>query len=353
MAELAVTGLRNRYRRPGIGAPLAATLDADAGERGAAGSVWPRHAPAADAVARVRSAARADPLGAGLRARRAAPDASTWTRVEIDGPRGRRSRRSPPRRSPPGSASRASGSRSSAAFLGNLVGVRGSSGPRWRSRPYQRGRIPVVFVHGTASSPGRWADMVNDLIADARLRHRFAFWFFRYDSGNPIAYSAWQLRDALIAGRGAGRPGRLRPVPARHGRARPQPGRPAHQDDRHRLGRRLLARDQRQAVRGGASSLGRQGAARANVALREAAPLRAARDLPRDAPSRQLPGAGPQLVRRLAQRLVRLPSDVVRVGADLATLRPTGMRWRRPGRRPASTTCRPAIASSARSPRSR
>ncbi len=34
--------------------------------------------------------------------------------------------------------------------------------------------------------------------------------------------------------------------------------------------------------------------------------------------------AGPQIVRRLAQRLVRLPSDVVRVGADLATLGPTG-----------------------------
>jgi hypothetical protein len=34
--------------------------------------------------------------------------------------------------------------------------------------------------------------------------------------------------------------------------------------------------------------------------------------------------AGPQIVRRLAQRLVRLPSDVVRVGADLATLNPTG-----------------------------
>src|SRR5256886_4280704 len=30
--------------------------------------------------------------------------------------------------------------------------------------PYQRGQTPVVFVHGTASSPGRWADMVNDLL---------------------------------------------------------------------------------------------------------------------------------------------------------------------------------------------
>jgi hypothetical protein len=34
--------------------------------------------------------------------------------------------------------------------------------------------------------------------------------------------------------------------------------------------------------------------------------------------------AGPQIVRRLAQRLVRLPSDVVRLGVDLATLNPTG-----------------------------
>jgi hypothetical protein len=34
--------------------------------------------------------------------------------------------------------------------------------------------------------------------------------------------------------------------------------------------------------------------------------------------------AGPQLVQRLAQRLVTLPSDVVRVGADLATLGPAG-----------------------------
>jgi hypothetical protein len=39
--------------------------------------------------------------------------------------------------------------------------------------------------------------MLNDLIADPRLHHRYAFWFFTYDSGNPIAYSAYQLRAAL------------------------------------------------------------------------------------------------------------------------------------------------------------
>ena len=33
--------------------------------------------------------------------------------------------------------------------------------------------------------------------ADARLRTRFEFWFFSYDSGNPIAYSGMQLREGL------------------------------------------------------------------------------------------------------------------------------------------------------------
>ena len=65
------------------------------------------------------------------------------------------------------------------------------------SQPYRPGRIPVVFVHGTASSAGRWADMLNVLENDARLRDRFQFWFFHYDTGSPIPYSAMLLRDAL------------------------------------------------------------------------------------------------------------------------------------------------------------
>jgi pimeloyl-ACP methyl ester carboxylesterase len=63
--------------------------------------------------------------------------------------------------------------------------------------PYRPGRIPVVFVHGTASGPGRWADMVNDLIVDPKIRDRLEFWFFTYDTGNPILYSASLFRDIL------------------------------------------------------------------------------------------------------------------------------------------------------------
>src|SRR5262249_31268430 len=57
--------------------------------------------------------------------------------------------------------------------------------------------IPVVFVHGTASSVVRWAEMYNRLQGDAEIRSRFQFWFFQYDSGNPIALSSLRLREAL------------------------------------------------------------------------------------------------------------------------------------------------------------
>ena len=65
--------------------------------------------------------------------------------------------------------------------------------------PHRRGRMPVVLVHGTASSPFRWADMVNDLQEDRVIRENFEFWFFAYATGNPIPYSALALRDALQA----------------------------------------------------------------------------------------------------------------------------------------------------------
>ena len=63
--------------------------------------------------------------------------------------------------------------------------------------PHRHGRIPVVLVHGTASSPLRWADMVNDLLEDKAIRDHYEFWFFTYNTGNPIPISANVLRRAL------------------------------------------------------------------------------------------------------------------------------------------------------------
>ena len=64
--------------------------------------------------------------------------------------------------------------------------------------PHRHGRIPVVLVHGTASSPLRWADMVNDLLEDKAIRDHYEFWFFTYNTGNPIPVSANVLRHALV-----------------------------------------------------------------------------------------------------------------------------------------------------------
>lgn len=67
----------------------------------------------------------------------------------------------------------------------------------YQSRPYEPGKIPVVFVHGTFSSPVWWAEMFNSLAADPVLRSRYQLWWFVYNSGNPTIYSADRLRRAL------------------------------------------------------------------------------------------------------------------------------------------------------------
>jgi pimeloyl-ACP methyl ester carboxylesterase len=65
------------------------------------------------------------------------------------------------------------------------------------TQPYEPGKIPVIFVHGTFSSPIWWAEMWNTLRADSRLRERFQFWNFIYNSGSLITQSAATLRDEI------------------------------------------------------------------------------------------------------------------------------------------------------------
>jgi len=64
---------------------------------------------------------------------------------------------------------------------------------------HRPGRIPVVFVHGTASSPVWWTEMFNSLSFDPVIRRRYEFWYFVYASGEPVTISAANLRDALRA----------------------------------------------------------------------------------------------------------------------------------------------------------
>lgn len=63
--------------------------------------------------------------------------------------------------------------------------------------PYQPGKVPVVFVHGTASTPTYWAELLNELMRDPEIRQRCQFWLYIYRSGAPVLASAADLRDAV------------------------------------------------------------------------------------------------------------------------------------------------------------
>ena len=64
--------------------------------------------------------------------------------------------------------------------------------------PYQPGKIPVIFVHGLASSPITWAPLFNDLLADPTLRDRYQFWSYFYPTGDPFPTSAADFRESLV-----------------------------------------------------------------------------------------------------------------------------------------------------------
>jgi len=65
-------------------------------------------------------------------------------------------------------------------------------------RPYEPGKIPVVMVHGLASSPLAWVAMVNDLLRDPRVQERYQFMLYIYPSGIPVPIAAAGLRETLV-----------------------------------------------------------------------------------------------------------------------------------------------------------
>ncbi|MHB8898470.1 MAG: esterase/lipase family protein [Thermoguttaceae bacterium] len=64
-------------------------------------------------------------------------------------------------------------------------------------QPYERGKIPVLLVHGLWSSPMTWMEMFNDLRSVPVIRQNYQFWFYLYPTAQPFWISAAQLRDDL------------------------------------------------------------------------------------------------------------------------------------------------------------
>lgn len=65
------------------------------------------------------------------------------------------------------------------------------------TQPYDPNKIPVVFIHGLMSYPQLWLPLITKLEADPELRQKYQFWTFAYPTGNPLLYSAIDLREAL------------------------------------------------------------------------------------------------------------------------------------------------------------
>jgi hypothetical protein len=201
---LEVRGLRNRYRSPGLGAPLAASLAAGPASLKVIGSerLGPRIKVPVTALLRFEHA-RTSLAHEQVSGRIEVYAADQTSTVTVNG-------REQPLESDPTAALayQLEGSPLYAAEIAGFLRGGALSGmiPRDRIQdglgmlhPYKPGKIPVVLVHGTASSPARWAELVNELQGDPRIRERFQIWLFLYDTGNPVAYSAGRLRAALTA----------------------------------------------------------------------------------------------------------------------------------------------------------
>lgn len=194
-ADYRVRGLANRYRRPGLGAPLAAGLQVEPGESPPDPGVAPRLEVPVTAVLYLPSAR------AGLKSGQMKGYLELYAENEVATVTlGGREVPLEYETTAPLALTLEGAPVWDWEITGLLSGAaRLPSGNEnlWLLEPYKPGRIPLVLVHGTASSPARWAELINELRADPVIRQHYQIWLFTYNTGNPIIYSASQLRDAL------------------------------------------------------------------------------------------------------------------------------------------------------------
>jgi hypothetical protein len=63
--------------------------------------------------------------------------------------------------------------------------------------PYQRGKIPIVFIHGLWSDFHTWDETLNELRMNPIIRERYQFAVYLYPTGSPFALNAMKLRRTL------------------------------------------------------------------------------------------------------------------------------------------------------------
>ena len=63
--------------------------------------------------------------------------------------------------------------------------------------PYQRGKIPLLFVHGLLSDPLTWVAQANAIRANPDVFEKYQLWAFEYATGEAFFVSAAKLRRQL------------------------------------------------------------------------------------------------------------------------------------------------------------
>lgn len=63
--------------------------------------------------------------------------------------------------------------------------------------PVDRAKTPVLLIHGLASSPMTWANLVNELQGDPDIAEHYQFWLIRYPTGLPFLYNRQQLAQVV------------------------------------------------------------------------------------------------------------------------------------------------------------
>ena len=198
--DVEVRGLRNRYRTPGIGAPLSAKTEPVEGAASKQSArIPPRMRIPATAFLRLDDARGALKSGK-LRGKLEfyTPDSARTLKIEgleIPIEYETTSALALTLEGAPIWDFEIAGFRSGDFAIGAQKLLREGL---FMIQPHRAGRVPVVLVHGTASSPARWAELVNELDNDPRFLENYEIWLFMYNTGNPIADSAARLRASLL-----------------------------------------------------------------------------------------------------------------------------------------------------------
>ena len=64
-------------------------------------------------------------------------------------------------------------------------------------QPYDPAKIPVVLVHGLASSPDVFKTTINELLPEPWFRQHYQIWLYNYPTGNPWLLSSMRFRQQL------------------------------------------------------------------------------------------------------------------------------------------------------------